>query len=136
MAAGGLVAISAIELVPLALRPPPAITGGLVGPASLLMRAEQGWEPVARQLAARGVHGVVGYWGPVAAENLRGEGPPVERFYQAQFALAPLVLEADGQEDWVVTDERPEERRNHPQRYAVVRDFGGGRQLLRRATSP
>lgn len=133
MAAAALTGVSVAELARAVGRPPPAIALGPVGPSDAVMQAEEAWAPVAQQLAARKIAGVVGYWGPVPADRLHGEGPPVERFYQAQFALAPVVLEADGLRGWVIVDIRAGEERPPPPGYAVVRDFGNGRWLLRRA---
>lgn len=131
-AAALLAAASAWDLASVARRPPPAIAVATVGATDVVTRTDDGWASVAQQIAARRIAGVVGYWGPVPADELHGEGPEVQRFYLAQFALVPVILQADGLREWLVTDLLPEESRPLPPGYVTVREFSDGRRLMRR----
>ena len=57
----------------------------------------------------------------------------IEHYFEAQFALAPLILDGDGRDPWIVTDfERGDASRGRiPPGWRVAADCGGGVMLLR-----
>jgi hypothetical protein len=108
-----------------------------VGPASApvdaVTRAEARFTALRSALSARGIHGKIGYLTDFPQEQLAAAPRGIERYFQAQFALAPLVLEIDGRETWIVTDfERPESRQRLPTGWSLAADCGSGVSLLQR----
>jgi hypothetical protein len=108
-----------------------------IGPASLpvdaVTRADARFAALRSVLAARDIKGKIGYLTDFPSEQLAGTPRGIERYFQAQFALAPLVLAVDGRETWIVTDfERPESRQRLPAGWALAAECGPGISLLRR----
>lgn len=108
-----------------------------IGPASApvdaVTRAEARFAALRSVLAARGIHGKVGYLADFPQDQLAAAPRGIERYFLAQFALAPLVLEIDGRETWIVTDfERPESRQRLPTGWSLAADCGSGMSLLQR----
>jgi hypothetical protein len=111
---------------------PPVAPDGT--PVDAVTRAEARFQPVHAALMARGVRGNVGYLSDFPKEELAAAPRGIERYFQAQFALAPLILNVDGREDWIVTDwEQPGSTRRQPAGWTVVTDFGAGVRLLHRS---
>ncbi|MBL9200732.1 MAG: hypothetical protein JNL39_09515 [Opitutaceae bacterium] len=86
-------------------------------------------------LETRRLRGVVGYVADVPAERVAGEAQATVDYYQAQFALAPAVLDLVAERHgWVVTNLRTAAlAQRMPAGYVVVEDFGEGVALLRKA---
>ena len=109
-----------------------------IGPASApvdaVTRGEARFAALRSVLSAQGVHGKIGYLADYPNAQLASAPRGIERYFQAQFALAPLVLEVDGRETWIVTDfERPESRGRVPASWSLAADCGAGVTLLRHA---
>lgn len=102
-------------------------------PVDAVTRAEARFAALRSALAARAIHGRVGYLTDVPADQLAAAPRGIERYFQAQFALAPLVLRVDGQESWLVTDfERADSLRRVPAGWSLAAQCGTGVSLLHR----
>ena len=102
-------------------------------PVDAVTRAEARFAALRSALAARAIDGKVGYLTDVAGDQLAATPRGIERYFQAQFALAPLVLQIDGREPWIVTDfERADSVRRVPSGWSLAANCGPGVSLLHR----
>ena len=113
--------------------PPPRVPGG--GQGNALLAQEARLAPVRRALEVRAVRGAVGYVSDLPPDELRQDAAGMERYFHAQFALAPWILDPSAERcAWAVLDlQRAAPAARRPAGYVVVEDFGTGLQLLRRA---
>jgi len=102
-------------------------------PVDAVTRAEARFAALRSALAARAIHGKVGYLTDVAGDQLAATPRGIERYFQAQFALAPLVLQVDGRQSWIVTDfEQADSLRRVPPGWSLAAECGPGVSLLHR----
>lgn len=91
--------------------------------------------PLRAALEMRKLDGLVGYVGDVPAERVPADAQATVDYYQAQFALAPAVLDlAVERREWAVANLRTARLAERlPAGFVVAEDFGGGVALLRKA---
>ena len=130
-----LIGVAAANLANLAQSHPPAAIAGSGAPTDPVLRAQERFGEVRRRLHERGVAGHIGYFGDTPSARLSAEPRGIERYFTAQFILAPLILDGDGRDEWIVADfERSDsaDRNRIPFGYALAADCGHGVQLFHR----
>ena len=134
MTLGLVVAVSSANIVWMAVGTPPAPIDPPGVSSNNVVRHEQRFSAVRAGVAARGLTGTLGYLGELPQEQWQVDSISVEDYYLAQFALAPLLLDADaGRHEWIVADlPRYKLAARAPSGWIVVEDFGDGRFLLRK----
>src|SRR5262245_49421599 len=108
--AGTLVAVAVVALVNVVsvarrVPPPPVPVPG--APVDAATRQEQRLGQVRRELTARNIRGVVGYFADLPADKLRTDPAGTEDYYVAQFVLVPVVLDPNvAAHEWAVANWR------------------------------
>lgn len=132
----GLVALVIIAGINLAhvVRRVPAPPHFVSAPADAVMRSEQRFARVRDALKTRHVRGTVGYVADVPPERMRADAAAMEELFLAQFALVPVVLEANGAAGrWAIANlHRAAAAERIPRGFHVVEDCGDGVLLLER----
>jgi len=123
-----LVGVAVANVANLARTHPPApirVSGSAPDP---VMNAEARFAPVRAELQARAISGRVGYFSDAPAGRLSAEPRGIERYFRAQFALSPLILDVDGRDPWIVTDFEhvAASRGRIPAGWQLAADCGGG----------
>jgi hypothetical protein len=132
-ALGFVVAVSSANVVRMSVGTPPALLD-LFGVASdNVMRHEQRFSAIRAGVAARGLSGTLGYLGELPKGQWQVDSNSVENYYLAQFALAPLILDADAvRREWIVADlPKGKLAARTPSGWSLAEDFGDGTFLLR-----
>jgi len=136
VALGIVVAVSSANIVWMSVGTPPAPIDTTGFPSNPIARHELQYSAVRAAVVARGISGTLGYIGEQPRGRWLADSKTVEDYYLAQFALAPLILDADaGGHEWIVADlARDQLAARAPSGWNVVEDFGDGTLLLRKGS--
>jgi hypothetical protein len=128
-----LVGVAGANVLDLARTHPPSPIAGSAGPTDPATRAEIRFAAARAQFQARRITGHVGYFGDTPADRLGVSPGGIERYFSAQFALAPLILDGDGRDEWLVTDfDRGASAARLPPGAVLAADCGSGVRIFRR----
>lgn len=129
--------VAALNVVHLARTvPPPVSEGPITTLSDPVTRHEQRLEALQKNIRRRGLTGKIGYVGDLPGPRLGEDPRGVEDFYLTQFALVPLLLDADSETcEWAVANLRTANPLVRvPAEWHIAEDFGTGVLLLRRST--
>jgi len=134
LAAAGCLGGAIFNLTQLETTLPLPPIGPADAPVDSVTRSDARFAAVRAALEARKIHGAIGYYPDEPKDRLAAAPRGIERYFQAQFALAPLILQVDGQDSWIVTDfDRLESAHRLPAGWSVAADCGAGVSLWHRA---
>lgn len=136
--AAGLAAVVTLAIVNVAhtigrVPVPPLVASA--GPPDAVVAMERRLARLRFTLERRGLRGPLGYVGDRPGTQVLDEPQTTADFFQAQFVLAPAVLDLSVERrEWAVANLRAGDPRSRvPAGFVVVDDFGGGVLLLRKA---
>jgi hypothetical protein len=114
-------------------RVPPPPRYGIAAPANPVLRHEQRFARLREALKTHRVRGTIGYLADLPPERLRADSRAMEEFFLSQFALVPVVLDANVESrPWAIANLHGTRAADRvPAGYHVVEDFGDGVLLLR-----
>jgi len=80
--------------------------------------------------------GVIGYLSDTTPAGMEAGQDVLQKFYRAQYALAPLIINPEAHTDLVIANySDPSLARMRTKGFVVIKDFGGGLALLQKKTS-
>jgi len=128
-----LVLVCGLNIVAMIRRVPPQPRAPSLRKPNPVLEHEQRMAGVRQALQELGTRGTVGYLADVPAAQLESHPHGIEEFYLTQFALVPLVLDAQGEGcRWWVANLHASPARPIPAEFRVAHDFGAGVMLLER----
>jgi hypothetical protein len=98
------------------------------------MRHERRFAAVHAALETRGIRGTIGYLADLPPDQMREDPAAMQEFFLTQFALVPVVLDADvAHFTWTVANLHAVQAADRlPAGFRIVEDFGDGVLLLRK----
>jgi hypothetical protein len=129
-----IVVLGAINLAQTIRRVPPPPRYAPRVPADVAMRHERRFAAVHAALETRGIRGPIGYLADLPPDKMREDPAAMQEFFLTQFALVPVVLDADvAHFTWTVANLHASSATDRlPAGFRIVEDFGDGVLLLRK----